>query len=153
MKNLVKMTIIGIGATMILTGCGKSAIKCDDSDAQKAVMQIAEGRLKNMMLKKEISNTSILPSMTYESMQRSLTENHEFKQIIDKIDQKYSEAKPTLINIRTESMDNELEKSQCAAEIVFSGSNKEKMNITYKLSKTSDGKLYSEIIDFIYSKK
>lgn len=137
MKNVVLMTVISIGATMMISGCGKSAIECDDSDAQKTVMEIAEGEIKNQLVKMQ-NNFA-----TYQAWQELSAEKPDVKQALEEIDKKYSEANPQLVNIRTESKDDDLEKSECAAEITMANGNK--VDITYKLSKTSDGDLYAEV--------
>lgn len=127
------MAIIGVGATMMLSGCGKSAVECDDSDAQKTVMELAEGEIKNQI--------AAMARLSYSGLKQST--NADDQKTVETIDKQYSEAAPTLANIRTDSMNNELEKSECAAEISYNNGNK--TNITYKLSKTSDGTLYAEV--------
>lgn len=112
MKNKVLMGLIGISATIMLSGCGKSAIECDDSDAQKTIVEIIEGTLKE----------DLRLGIIFEETKKS---------------------NPKLSNIRTESVDNELEKSECAAELSYD--NGLKLDITYTLSKTSEGKLYAEV--------
>lgn len=153
MKNVVIMTVIGIGATMMLSGCGKSAIKCDNGDAQKEVMQIFEGKLKDIFYKKAIianipdeKLADMFSRFTFERAQRIAQSNATVKKIIDKLNKDFIDTGFTLTNIRTESVDNENEKSICVAEMVNSEKSF-KINITYKLSKTSDGKIYTEIID------
>lgn len=133
MKKVVLMAIIGVGATMMLSGCGKSAVECDDSDAQKTVMELAEGEIKNQI--------AAMARLSYSGLKQST--NADDQKTVETIDKQYSEAAPTLANIRTDSMNNELEKSECAAEISYNNGNK--TNITYKLSKTSDGTLYAEV--------
>lgn len=140
MKDVVIMAVIGIGATLMFSGCGKSAIECDNSDAKKLVMEIAESEIKNQ-LSRLLINGSIQWSETLIaiSKEREITEN-DHKQEIERI---YSKAAPTLINIRTKNINDKLEKSECAAEINYANGNK--IDITYNLSKTSDGKLYAEV--------
>jgi hypothetical protein len=49
MKKRVIATIITAGTALMLSGCGESVIKCDDSNAQKAVITISEDEVKNML--------------------------------------------------------------------------------------------------------
>lgn len=133
MKNIVLIAIMCVGVTMMLSGCGKSAIECDDNDAQKTVMEIAEGEFKNQLATSSGFSYAGLKEMS----------GDEFQKWVAFIDKSYSEAEPTLVNIRTESMDNELEKSECAAEITYANGNK--LDITYSLSKTTDGNLYAQV--------
>ena len=137
MKNLVLTAIIGISVSTMLSGCGKSAVECDNSDAKKTVMEITEGEIKNQLVKKQNDFA------TYQAWQELSAQKPELKTALEEIDKQYSEANPQLVNIRTESKDNDLQKSECAAEITFANGNK--VDITYKLSKTSDGDLYAEV--------
>lgn len=140
MKNVVLSTIIGVGATMVLSGCGKSAVECDDSGAQKTVMEIAAEEIKKQIIvgltTGQIQWNDDLIALEKE---RGVTTN-DYPPVAEKM---YSESNPQLTNIRTESMDNDLEKSECAAEITYANGNK--VDITYKLSKTTDGDLYAEV--------
>ena len=47
MKTLLFTVMMGVGATMMLSGCGKSAVACDDSEAKELVAQIANDSFKN----------------------------------------------------------------------------------------------------------
>ncbi len=132
MKNVVLMAMISVGATLVLSGCGKSAIECDNGDAKKLVMEITESEIKNQF--------ALALGFSYAQLKQISKDTQAAAAIIDK---RYSEAAPTLTNIRTESMDNKLEKSKCAAEISYTNGNK--TDITYNLSKTNDSKLYAEV--------
>jgi len=134
MKNIVIMVVIGIGTALMLSGCGESAIKCDNGDAKKLVMEVA---------KNEIINQQYGRFVTYQELKKQSAENPEAKRTLETIEKQYSEATPTLTNIRTKNMDNKLGKSECAAEIHYSNGNK--TDITYNLSRTSEGKLYTEV--------
>lgn len=133
MKNVVLMAVIGIGATMMLSGCGKSAVECDNSDAQKTVVEIAEGEIKNQL--------AAMAGLSYSGLKQRT--DADAQKAAETIDKRYDELSPNLVNIRTESMNNELEQSECAAEISYNNGNK--TDITYKLSKTSEGELYAEV--------
>lgn len=120
MKNKALVSVmIGIGATMLLSGCGKSAVECGDSKAQKAVMEIIEQEFTGMFSRSpEVEN----PAEEYRQMNLQLA------------------------NIRTESVDNELEKSECVADMNYAvHGDMRTRNITYNLSKTSEGELYVEV--------
>lgn len=134
MKNVVIMIAIGIGTALMLSGCGESVIKCDNNDAKGLVMEIA---------KNEIINEKYGRFVTYQELKKQSAVNPEAKRTLETIEKEYSEASPTLTNIRTKNIDNKLGKSECAAEIHYSNGNK--TNITYNLSKTSEGKLYAEV--------
>ena len=121
MKTLLLTVMMGVGATMMLSGCGKSAVACDDSDAKELVAQIANDKLKNWV-------SSSADYNTMNSEEKITTTEY----LVTKIGA-----------IRTESMDDKLEKTECAAQINVPDYNK--IDITYKLSKTSDGQLYAEV--------
>lgn len=109
MKKLVLTMLIGVGTTLMLHGC-KSATACDDSDAQKIVLEIVE---ENPRPAPQVEGSDTLAA-TYK-----------------------------LINIRTESMDDKLEKSECAAKV--SGTDGAEYDITYTISNTTDNKMYVEV--------
>lgn len=140
MKKVVLMTVIGFGATIMLSGCGKSAVECDNSDAQKTVMEIAAEEIKKQIVAGlttgQIQWNDELIALEKE---RGVTIN-DYPPVAEKM---YTESNAQLTNIRTEKLDNDLEKSECAAEITYANGNK--VDITYKLSKTSEGDLYAEV--------
>jgi len=121
MKTLLLTVMMGVGATMMLSGCGKSAVACDDSEAKELVAQIANDSFKNW-----VSTLADYHNMNSEE-KISTTEY-----LMSKIGA-----------IRTESIDDKLEKTECAAQIDLP--DYRKFDITYKLSKTSDGQLYAEV--------
>ena len=121
MKTLLFTVMMGVGATMMLSGCGKSAVACDDSEAKELVAQIANDSFKNW-----VSTLADYHNMNSEE-KISTTEY-----LMSKIGA-----------IRTESIDDKLEKTECAAQINVP--DYKKFDITYKLSKTSDGQLYAEV--------
>lgn len=121
MKTLLFTVMMGVGATMMLSGCGKSAVACDDSEAKELVAQIANDSFKNW-----VSNLADYNNMNSE--EKITTTEY----LVTKIGA-----------IRTESMDDKLEKTECAAQIDLP--DYRKFDITYKLSKTSDGQLYAEV--------
>lgn len=136
MRKRVIATIITTGTALMFSGCGENAVRCDDSDAQKTVMEITKEVSKNQLAR---MNTIY----TYQELHEAAKKTPELNKIIGKIDNDYLKAQPTLINIRTEAMDDNLQKSECAADISLSDGNK--IPIKYKLSKTSEGELYAEV--------
>lgn len=140
MKKVVLMSVIAFGATIMLSGCGKSAVECDNSDAQKTVMEIAAEEIKKQIVAGlttgQIQWNDELIALEKE---RGVTIN-DYPPVAEKM---YTESNAQLTNIRTEKLDNDLEKSECAAEITYANGNK--VDITYKLSKTSEGDLYAEV--------
>lgn len=130
------MTIIGLG------GCGKSAVKCNNDEAQKLVMDITNTELRNQIA---IAKSAYKIGLTtYDDLIKlSKDGNENAKKVLEEVDGILKTSSPKLANIRTEKMDNELEKSECVADISFEDGNKHP--ITYKLQKTSEGKLYAEV--------
>lgn len=140
MKNVVLMAMISVGTIVMLSGCGKSAIECDNGDAKKLVMEITESEIKNQ-LHALLNSGQMRWSETLMALSKT-------KEITDddytrETERIYKESNPQLANIRTENMNDKLEKSKCAAEISYANGNK--VDITYNLSKTSDSKLYAEV--------
>lgn len=121
MKNVILLGCVSAVMVLSFNGCGKSAVKCDSSDAKDLVMQIAtEDYEKTVAPMRNINPT-----------------------FADQMSKQWTEQHPKLINIRTNSKDDELEKSECAGQISFDSGNGK--SITYTLSKTSEGKLFAEV--------
>jgi hypothetical protein len=121
MSKLVMMGCVGTAMVLMFNGCGKSAVECDSSDAKDIVMEIANDNYKKIVEPMRAINPSFA-----EEMSKKWTDQH-----------------PKVVNIRTNSKDDELQKSECAAQIGFdNGGTKD---ITYTLSKTSEGKLFAEV--------
>ena len=146
---MVKMLAVGIIA-VLMTGCGNSAPKCDDSDVKELVLDIA---LDNANYRKLYDSASDIYIVNGESLSgdqfRAKYTNGGVLQIIGTIE-RYKNAK--IKNIRTESTDDELEKSTCKAQLETGATTIGKANwparlidITYTLSKTSDGNLFAEV--------
>lgn len=148
MKKRVIATIITAGTALMLSGCGESAIECDDINAQKAVIEISENEVKNLIgrMSSDLTMRQAFSLYTYQMLPVVAKQYPAVADYIKKIDNMYREAAPTLINIRTVAMDDNLKKSECAAEIGLSDGSK--IPITYTLSKTSEGKLYTEVFGF-----
>lgn len=129
------VTIVVLGLIFI---SGKSPVACNDSDAKKLVMEITEQEIKNQLAQR----TSNVP-VTYDALVKLVNSNKLYEKAVDEIDKQYTDANPTLSSIRTESLDNKLIKTECAADIEFENGNK--TPITYQLSVTSEGELYAEV--------
>lgn len=142
MKKLIKITLCSSAMMLLLSGCGKSAVKCDDSEAKKLVLEIAKTEIKNQ-LTKGVS----LYSSSYEQLKNLKVTDDEMIQnkqkMIETVETEYKTISPKLVNIRTNKLDDELEKSECAGDLESLNGNKGA--ITYKLSKTSEDKLYCEV--------
>lgn len=139
-KDISKLLFIGISATLMLSGCGKSAVKCDNNDAKNLVMDIvAEEMKKQIVAGLRIGQIQWNEELIALEKERGVTIN-DYPPVAEKM---YIESNAQLINIRTDKLDNDLEKSECSAEVQFANGNK--TDLTYKLSKTSDGKLYAEV--------
>ncbi|MCX7092022.1 MAG: hypothetical protein NTY50_01035 [Methylobacter sp.] len=138
MKNLILTVAVGISSSVFLSGCGKSAVACDDNDAKILVMQISEQEIKNILLK------MINPFSTYaEYAELAERGGRQEQEQIDNVNKQYADADPVLSNIRTESLDDKLLKTECAADIKYE--NGKKTSINYELSVTSEGELYAEV--------
>lgn len=133
MKNKVLSVIVALSVSMMLSGCGKSAVKCDDSDAQKTVMEIVSEEIKNKFPGEGFDRYSIIKQSTEERIQKRVAE----------IEEIYNQMSPTLINIRTDKIDDEMQQSECSADIKFSDG--DTRQIHYKLSITTEDKLYAEV--------
>jgi hypothetical protein len=142
MKKIILMSCFSVTVLTLFSGCGKSAINCDDSEAKNLVMQITEGEFKNQLTMKLNPYIS-----SYEQLKKINPSDEVAKknkqELMQTIDKQYVEMSPKLVNIRTDKLDDELEKSECSADIEFVNGNK--APITYGLSKTSEGKLYADV--------
>jgi hypothetical protein len=132
MKKLVITFTLGIGALLMLNGCSDGAIECDDSDAKQTVMDIIEQEFKGKL--------NLMANNT-------LDENNKFAErdpkATERIDKKYEDANPQLSDIRTEAVDDKLQKTECAAKVEYADGTQ--VDITYNLSKTTDNELYAEV--------
>lgn len=130
MKKLSLTVIIGVGAMLLLTGCGKETIKCDDEAGKDLVMQIVEEEVKDSLIgSREVLTDDNIPYLSTISTERA--------------DKKYKDLDYQLVQIRTESMDDKSQKTECAAKL--RDANGKEYGITYSLSITSDDKLYAEV--------
>lgn len=136
MKNIVISCGLLVVVLLSFVGCGKSAVECDDSEATKLVMEITEMEAKDQLVHRK--NT-----LANYKFWKSQTENTDVQNAIKEIDQQWVEAEAKIIDIRTDDINNELEKTTCSASISYANGNK--TDITYKLSKTSEGKLFAEV--------
>jgi putative lipase involved disintegration of autophagic bodies len=64
-------------------------------------------------------------------------------EISDKVNESYEKANPKLENIRTDELDDKILKSSCSAQIVYQ--NGYVVDITYKLSYTSENQLFAKV--------
>lgn len=140
--KFIYIFLISVVAIVGFGGCGKSAVKCDNDEAQKLVMDITNTEFLNQVARAKSAYKIGLA--TYDDLVKlSKDGNENAKKILEEVDEILKTSSPKLANIRTEKMDNELEKSECAADILLSDGYKNP--ITYKLQKTSEGKLYAEV--------
>ena len=65
------------------------------------------------------------------------------EEISDKVNESYEKANPKLENIRTDELDDKILKSSCSAQIVYQ--NGYVVDITYKLSYTSENQLFAKV--------
>lgn len=137
MKKMLPIALIG-AISLMVTGCGKSAVSCDDREAKELVMEIAEPEIKNSLLHLKNMHGS------YQIWQELAEEgNVDAQNGLAEIDKQYQEASPKVINIRTISKDDELQLTECSADIGFANGNS--FPIDYTLSVTSDNRLYAEV--------
>jgi len=142
MKKVILMSCFCATVLFLFTGCGKSAVKCDDTDAKALVMELAEEELKNQLTKSLSPYLSSYEHLkTINTTDKVAMENKQ--QMIQSVEKQYADIAPKLVNIRTNKLDDEMEKSECIADIESSNGNK--IPITYNLSKTSENKLYGEL--------
>ncbi len=103
MKKIVLATAIAL----LMVGCGKSAPGCSDSDSKELVIQIvSEKRIVRLQ-------------STIETINREIKKNKDTKdkQIYNLEKELEAYKNLTIVNIRTESKDDELEK---ISDITFS---------------------------------
>jgi len=153
-KNLL-MTMVSLGVVAIFSGCGDSAVECDDSDAKKLVMEITEDTTKKQIILKRLVTMDLTYSkilvvdprvfdLGFQEIKKSFLEkNPELIESFDMVSKEYADANPQLISIRTNAQDDKLKKTECAAQISLAYGNS--IDITYDLSITSDGELYVEV--------
>jgi Tfp pilus assembly protein PilP len=121
MKKILILSCVSAAIILFFNGCGKSAVECDTDDVKGLVMQIANDDFQKTVEPMKTINPSFAAEFS----------------------KQWSEQNPKLVNIRTNSKDDELEKSECAAQITMDNGNIK--DITYTLSKTSEGELFAEV--------
>ncbi len=133
----MKKIILATTVALLMVGCGKEAPSCDDSDSKELVVQIAIDKYTKVLMPM-IAQANLPSDNVWSLMMES------YKKI-------------TIKNIRTDSSNDELEQSTCKAQIekpgytmpLGDGKTVEQpgrvVDITYKLSKTSDGELFTEV--------
>ena len=148
MENMIKMMLISIGMAIVLTGCGKSAPECGSDDVKNIILNIVEREyIKTLSFFAAVS-----PLSTDQILENpDISEND--KESIRKAIQIYRNSNPAVLNIRTENTNNDIQKSECAADVqvnaknpILQTSTTVTLPITYHASITTDGKLYVEVL-------
>ncbi len=146
MKNKV-LVIIGLTASVFLSGCGKSAPACGDSDSKELVMQISEPKIKNALMgyvTNKHKQEGDYPNAygNYEWIVKHVNDENfkPYASAIEEVDNIFNDI--ALVNIRTELQNDKLLTTECAADMPLVNIN---LPITYKLSITSEGELYGVV--------
>lgn len=153
MNKIKKSIFIIIALTLISCNVDKTP-KCNDDKVKKKIVELFVEKIKPRYLEEQYQNINLydLRSYCYDNELNFEDElNSKKEEIKLKIEKElYIVSKQTsLINIRTNKIDKELNKCECASEI----QNPKKMSyadVYYSVQKTEDSNdnLYYEIIDY-----
>lgn len=120
-------------AIFFFNGCTSQAPQCADSDVKELVIDISTREGKRQA--------------GYESLSRGFEHSNsdkdklELQKMLDNIDKRYEGM--SLTAIRTEESNNEIQKSSCKGQLLFS--NQATFDISYTAQYTEDDQLFVEV--------
>lgn len=155
-----KMRVLCVFLLMMALGlcaCSKKAPKCTDDNVKQTADDIIKRELPNtifnvltsedgevrMLAYNCVAEGSVGMRPSYKDILGAQEKSENAKKIIQKVDAKFQELKPTLSNIRTDSSDDKAQKCACAADVILSNGNK--IPITYTSQVNDKGNIYVEI--------
>lgn len=170
MKKIILLTNIAF-LSLSLLGCNKNdAPGCSDDDVKEIVLNLSTQELKNNLLALwtlklmmshpqemndvntavgqagiELGFNPLKPATAdelYAAYVQAKSKNKTVAEIVENIDKQAAELKISLSSIRTNKKDDEIKKSECAAEITISDNSSS--NIGYTAQYTEDGKVHVE---------
>ena len=135
MKTIMRSLYTAAIAGMILSlnGCTSGAPQCSDNDVQELVVDISvkEG-------KRQAGYESLLQGLMHSSSEEG---KQDLQVMVDNIDKRYKGM--SLTAIRTEESNNEIQKSSCKGQLLFS--NQAPFDISYTAQYTEDDQLFVEV--------
>ena len=119
-----------------------SAPDCNDSEVTDLVLQITEDTLKD-----SYARQSSAGKYTYNQIQLMSKNNSKIKPILDDINKRITDVHYAVTSIRTQSANDEIKKTECAASLAMTGeAGKKSIPITYNAQYTdNDGQLYVNV--------
>lgn len=130
----------------LLVGCG-GAPSGTDADVKELVLDIVRDELRDQLaplLYQKVTNVPVAlmgVNVTYEALMENIDQERN-ADVIREIDTAIAGMSMSLENIRMDSIDDQLKKSQSSADLIL---NNKRNPISYTAQITSDGNLYVEV--------
>ncbi|HTN29883.1 MAG TPA: hypothetical protein VL178_03485 [Pseudomonas sp.] len=143
MKRVVTILFVSI----LLAACGAGTPKGTDADVKDLVMEITTDELRRQITPIIYQKVTNVPvgligiKVTYESLVENKGKDKNAL-VISEIDKAMEGFDISLKNIRVDSVDDDIQKSESSADIVINGKSSP---ITYTAQLNSDGDLYVEV--------
>lgn len=132
---------------LLLSACGNSTPNGNDADVKELVLDITVGEIKKQLTPVLYQQVTKIPvtlmgmEVTYEALVKNKSKEKN-SEVIDLIDKTMNEMSISLENIRINSVNDEIEKSENSADIVVNGKSSP---ITYTAQRNSEGDIYVEV--------
>ena len=142
-KNVVLPVIIAL----FISACSGGAPSGTDSDVKDLVIEITTDELRKQLVPVIYQKVTNVPvglvgmKVTYDGLLEKRNEDKN-SEIISAIDDIMNEASISLKNIRVDSVNDEIKKSESSADIVINGKTSP---ITYTAQENSEGEIYVEV--------
>jgi len=146
--NMRSFLCLMLFVLLVCVGCGKSgAPSCGDESVKGLVLDISTGEIKNQLLKQTMIMSSIRVPGSYDDVKKIASEPNapsEVGELIAKVDEQIASLKIGLINVRTNSKQDDIKKCECAGDLSFA--NGESHPITYAAQFTEDEKIHVSVV-------
>lgn len=149
MKSFFRINfgVLLISCVFFLVGCSSGAPSGTDSDVKELVLQIAKDEIRDQIAPLMYQKVTNVPvgmlgmKITYDTLVQE-KDKEKVPEVLKAIDAAMEEMAISLENIRPDSVNDELKKSESSADLVVNG---EKNPISYTAQFNSDGDLYVEV--------
>jgi len=139
-----KIGVVIISA-IVLSGCGADgAPSCSDSEVKDLVHSISTDELKNSVFKNFVGQSGTIVAGNYDLWKNNPPSDVQMiKDIIGKVDDHVENLAMKLEGIRINKKDDEIKKSECSVQLVFS--NGSQPSVDYTAQYTEEGDVYVEV--------
>lgn len=139
----------GVLMLVLLGGCADArAPKCGDKQVTDLVIEIANKKLRDVVVSRAIvaiwgQSPASAGNPTYAQLEKNRDSDERTRRLLEAVDEKCASVKYELGAVRTERVDNEAKKCDCAADLrAIDGGT---LPIKYAAYVTADGRVYVEV--------